>query len=270
MGYRTNNFRNRKVFMYSIILFDLDDTLLDFSSSEHKGLVSIHQLFYKAIPFEKFEKHFKEINTALWNRVGAQNHPLLPSDIRSIRFGQLNEALDCSNVSTTAVAEAYDLLLGEHADWILNVKSAIEFLYQKGHTMGVVTNGLAKVQDIKYKRHQLEQWFDCFIVSDRVGFAKPSREIFNCAFDELAYKKNHTSSLDSRSILMVGDSIASDGYGAQNLGIDFCFINPQATNTIEAGLRIKYDIQSVAQLPACLGYGAEYNSLLSNCEVAQA
>jgi|GEM_PF-476395 len=249
--------------MYDIILFDLDDTLLDFSASENKSLVTLHKEYYSSMPYEQFDLTFKEINTALWKRVGAKENGLKPGEVRLLRFEQLNQRVNCF-IPATTIAAFYEKCLGENADWYPKVKHAVEFLHGKGHILGVVTNGLMSVQDKKYEQHSLGDWFDCYIVSDRVGVAKPHREIFDHAFEAIAQKRGvDISVLKEKRMLMVGDTLASDGKSAENLGIDFCFINQKNTNSAESGLVIKHEMQSVAKLPAALGYDMEYVSFLA-------
>lgn len=240
--------------MYDIILFDLDDTLLDFSGSEELSLKDIHQQFYSAVDLNTFENGYKDINTALWARVGSVHNPLKPGDVKLMRFEQLNSLLGC-HVDPTKIAQVYEESLGENAHWYPGAKSVIDFLHQKGHVLGIVTNGLVSVQTRKYERHNLGNWFDCYIISDAVGYAKPQRGIFDCAIQEISLKRNQ--SLESSSMLMVGDTLSSDGHGAKQFGIDFCFINHKKVWNQDIELVIKHDIHSVTELPNILGYAEE-------------
>lgn len=240
--------------MYDIILFDLDDTLLDFSGSEELSLKDIHQQFYNEVDLNTFENCYKEINTALWTRVGALHNPLKPGDVKLLRFEQLNSLLGCP-VDAIKIAKAYEESLGEYAHWYPGVKSVINFLHQKGHILGIVTNGLVSVQTRKYERHNLGSWFDCYIISDAVGYAKPQRGIFDCALQAISLKRNQSlESTISSSMLMVGDTLSSDGHGAKQFGIDFCFINHKKVENQDLGLVVKHDIHSVTELPNILGY----------------
>lgn len=246
--------------MYQIIYFDLDDTLIDFTGSEKKSLLNLHDKFYKALNFSEFELLFKNINSNLWERVGAKEDSLKPSQVRTMRFEQLNQKLGYE-IETTVIADEYEYYLGEYADWFPQVKSVIEFLHQKGHILGIVTNGLMSVQDKKYNKLQLFKWFDCFTVSDRVGVAKPNKEIFDVALNEIARKnKQQVKFYNDHAMLMVGDSIQSDGHGAQNFEIDFCYINGGSVETKYSEASITYNISSVADLPSCIGYKDEYDS----------
>ncbi|KTC79556.1 HAD family hydrolase [Legionella cherrii] len=246
---------------YQVILFDLDDTLIDFAYSQRAGLKNIYELYYSSVEYPIFEHLYKEINTHLWNQVGAKSNALTPREVRLLRFIQLNQKLP-SSASAEEIAAEYDLNLSVHAQWIPNVKTAIEFLHQKGHILGIITNGYVEQQGKKQQRLQLNNWFDCYIVSDEVGVAKPNVEIFNIALQEITNK--HKLSINKRSILMVGDSMVNDGYGARNFGIDYCFINNQSLDNMSLEAPVKYHIRSVAHLPACIGYDTEYQQFLKS------
>ncbi|MGC1181915.1 HAD family hydrolase [Legionella sp.] len=247
---------------YQIILFDLDNTLIDFTASETMSLHKIYEQFYQGVTSIVFEVLYKEINNVLWKRVGAKENALMPHDIRFLRFKLLNEKIACSG-SAQEVADTYDHYLGEYADWIPHVKKAIEFLHQKGHILGIITNGLSNSQGKKRQRLGLHNWFDCFVVSDEVGIAKPNKRIFDIAIEKIASTRNQSiHAYNKNSMLMVGDSMISDGYGAKNFGINYCHVNNGISKHSEE--TITYHINSVAQLPNCMGYEGEYALYLNS------
>lgn len=249
---------------YEVILFDLDDTLIDFTAAEAIGLRKIYEQFYLATDYETFEVIFKEINALLWSRVGAKENGLMPSDVRFLRFKQLNERINCS-ATAHEVADNYEHHLGEYIDWLPDVKPAVEFLHKKGHILGIITNGFAESQSKKGQKLALHNWFDCFVISDDVGIAKPNKEIFGMAVEKIANKREqplHT--YNKNSILMVGDSLISDGHGAMNFGISYCHISTNGQEIKSSEARITYHLSSVARLPACMGYEAEYELFLNS------
>src|SRR6185312_598191 len=98
--------------MYDIILFDLDDTLLDFQLSEKRSLQRLHADYFSSISYADFEKHYKQINHTLWERVGAKENGLQPSEVGKLRFSLLNEILAHAHDSEQ-LAISYETLLGE-------------------------------------------------------------------------------------------------------------------------------------------------------------
>lgn len=233
--------------MYKIILFDLDETLVDFTHSETISLEIIYQRYYSMIDFSEFLRLFKAINASLWDKVGLKENALTPSDVSIMRFMQLNQQLGVET-PFVSIADDYETCLGEHAAWLPNVKPIIESLHRQGYILGIVTNGLIKVQERKYNRLELWRWFDCYTVSDSAGVAKPHPEIFDIALQSITNKRN-LECIDKSIILMVGDSLVNDGYGARDFGIDFCYVG-QGQKPDE--LPIKYMIKSVAELMAVI------------------
>ncbi|HEV2614591.1 MAG TPA: HAD-IA family hydrolase [Gammaproteobacteria bacterium] len=233
--------------MYDIILFDLDDTLLGFISSERESLKRIHAEFYGQLDFAVFEENFMSINRELWSRVGKHVEPLTPSEIRIRRFIEFNQKFKI-NHDHMIIANNYEKYLGETAGWLPGVKEAIEDLHKKNYLLGIVTNGLVGVQYKKHERHELARWFKSFVVSDRVNVAKPHKGIFELALAEL-------KALDLKKVLMVGDSLHADGHGAKNTGIDFCLVGQGSPAEIqrEQGIPVRYRIPSVCELPQIIG-----------------
>ncbi|TXI92655.1 MAG: noncanonical pyrimidine nucleotidase, YjjG family [Neisseriales bacterium] len=231
---------------YTTILFDLDDTLLDFVSAEKKTLRYIHQEYYSNYEFETFRKTYQTINNSLWERVGSGQGSILPADVRYRRFIDLHVTLNI-DLNHEVIAHSFENYLGQNTGWIDGVENVVDLLAKKGYRLGIITNGLTTVQYLKYKTNSLQQWFECFVVSDEVGVAKPGREIFEIAFEKMDLKKHI---LDE--VLYVGDSLASDGYGAKNAGIDFAFVNHKKIDLDGHELSISFDLESVADLPKLL------------------
>lgn len=99
-------------------------------------------------------------------------------------------------------------------NWFLTpgVPETLSALKASGRKIGLITNASYEA-DVRFllKRHHLENWLDPVIISARVGFRKPRREIFAHAL-ELAGGTKETS-------VMVGDSLLSDMYGAGKFGM---------------------------------------------------
>lgn len=239
--------------MYDIILFDLDDTLLDFTQSEHLSLSKIHKLFYDHTSFVEFKKTFQSINSQLWQKIAEKPGSISPSEIRLQRFLGLNKFYE-TNICHEEVAKNYEMHLGETADWLPEVKPAIQFLHNQGYLLGIVTNGLVSVQYKKHALHNLEKWFSCFVVSDEVNVSKPDKAIFDIALSTILSQTN-LKSIDRSRVLMVGDSPTADGRGSKNAGIDYCFIgNEEKNNMLTGDVNAKYKISSVNKLPNYLGH----------------
>jgi 2-haloacid dehalogenase len=206
---------------YRALLFDLDNTLLDFTASENVGLEQLYIKFFKSHMQEKaFYDHYHDVNAALWQQV--EQGVLTPGDVRQRRFLSLAET--ANDLCPDELGKFYEHHLGHSAPWIDGVEKTIHQL-RESYQIGIVTNGFSLVQAVKYELSGLKNWCDCFVVSESVGLAKPDPRIFEMALMQLGAMAEHT--------LMVGDSLNSDYRGAMNADMDFCWVNP-ADNSLPA------------------------------------
>lgn len=222
---------------YKAILFDLDDTLLDFSSSEDVALDRVYTRFFSHIDNkEVFKKSYRKINHSLWAKV--EEGLLSPEHVKYERFEQLLYALKIENCVET-ISHYYMDSLGHAASWLPGAKESLQQLKDKV-TIGIVTNGLTHVQEKRYQLCGLSQWCTCFLISEKVGLSKPDKKIFEMALQQVNAASHET--------LMVGDSLASDYQGALNAGLDFCWINPSSRSVNPSLPSPKYIVKSVAEL----------------------
>lgn len=116
-----------------------------------------------------------------------------------------------------------------------DVVPTLEELATKGVRLGVISNWDERLGGL-LRRLKLDGFFETIAVSCEVGFAKPSRVIFEQAAEKLG--------LPPASILHVGDSFEMDVQGAKSAGF-------AALRLIRAGIRPGADaIHSLAGLPA--------------------
>jgi 2-haloacid dehalogenase len=107
-----------------------------------------------------------------------------------------------------------------------------------------VTNGLADVQRPRLARSAIGALFDTVVVSEEVGVAKPDARIFEHALRQLGHD-------DRSTVLMVGDSLASDIQGGCNAGMQTCWLNPSGAANGTA-IEPTFEIASLAELRARL------------------
>lgn len=157
---------------YQVILFDLDDTLIDFSYSERMGLISIYNQFYTSVEYAVFEHLYKEINTRLWHQVG---NSLSSSEVRLLRFAHLNQKISCPT-PIEEIASEYEKSL-RTCILVASCKSSYRVFTSKRSFLGIITNGFKETQAQKHQQLELSNWFDCYIISSEIGVAKPDIKI---------------------------------------------------------------------------------------------
>lgn len=222
---------------YKALLFDLDDTLLDFAVSENSALNKVHEEFLSAlVEKDLFKEEFRIINRALWDLVA--EGVMRPDQVKNERFRQVLIKMDLT-LDVAQMGSFYEGVLGEEVSWLPGAESALDTLRAK-FPVGIVTNGLKRVQEKKYRISGLSSWCSCFIISESVGIAKPDKRIFDLAFNALE--------VQPQDVLMVGDSAVSDYQGAINCAMDFCWINPAGARLPAGFPQPKFDVKSVAEL----------------------
>jgi 2-haloacid dehalogenase len=113
------------------------------------------------------------------------------------------------------VANDYLDCLGKKIYFIEGARELLEALYGKIR-MYIVTNGLAKVQNSRYKLTGFDKIFDGMFISQEVGANKPDNRFFE-------YVAEHIDGFEKEKTIIVGDSLSSDIAGGINFGIDTCW-----------------------------------------------
>ncbi len=221
---------------YEWLLFDLDDTILDFDTSEHYALE--RTLLQLGIVYEP--KHlgiYEKINRRCWDEFEAGNLP--QAAINETRFSKFLAALNLPTVDAVATGKYYLEQLSEKAAFMDGAELLLESHYEQ-YKLGIVTNGLKEVQRPKLEKHNLTRYFEIIVVSDEIGVSKPNTEFFDYAFREMKFPPKE-------EVLIIGDSLNSDIKGGHNYGIDTCWYNPNEKEN-KTNIKPTYEINHLKEL----------------------
>ena len=220
---------------YTTLLFDVDDTLLDFKKNEQVAFATLFQKLNLPLTTDIFAR-YQEINHKLWSEF---EHGLISKDqVIHTRFRKLAEEfqLDYSN---QPVEEWYQ---NELANGAFMMDGAYELCekFSKTHRMYIVTNGIATTQYKRLKDSKLDQFFQQIFVSEEIGYQKPAKEFFD-------YVLEHIPDARKEDMLIIGDSLASDIKGGVLAGIDTCLIQRE-TKVVEGSIQPKFYIKMLEEL----------------------
>ncbi|MFI3177062.1 MAG: YjjG family noncanonical pyrimidine nucleotidase [Eubacteriales bacterium] len=225
---------NRK---YKYLLWDIDDTLIDFKASQN---IALQQCFtdYGIVLTQKDIQVYNTINKGYWRRL--EEGTIEKSVMLQQRFQDFIQYLSVDGLSAKDINTTFQVCIGESAvlyegayELCLDAKSLVQ--------QYVITNGTRIAQEIKLRQTGLDQVLDGIFISDDVGYQKPDIRFFQ-------HVELHIPNFKKEEALVIGDSLTSDMQGANGAGIDCCWFNPQGKVREEHGIVIHYEIQSLEEV----------------------
>ena len=200
---------------YNTILFDADGTLYDFDKAAVEALKSgfkKYRLDWTTNTFSIYE----EVNKKIWNDF--EKGLITTKEIKTERFKRFFNIIDVTNVDSIKFSEDYLEFLSQN-NYLLEGAEEIVKWSNERFELAIVTNGLASVQNPRFKSSELRKYFKHIIISEEIGFAKPKKDIFDYSFNLLNNPKRE-------NLIIIGDNLTSDIKGGADYGIDSCWFNP--------------------------------------------
>ncbi len=198
---------------YDWLLFDLDNTILDFD----QAMVFAFKKTIVDFKIPEKEEHFfiyDTINKRCWEDL--EKGKITQNQLRTLRMERFLRHIG-STESPLHFSERYHENLSAKIFWMEDAKPLIED-WSEQFKMTLVTNGLKEIQRARLAKTDLEKHFQHIVISDEIGVAKPHRGFFDYVFEKIDFPKKE-------KVLIIGDSLSSDIRGGNNYGIDTCWIN---------------------------------------------
>ncbi|OWR27114.1 noncanonical pyrimidine nucleotidase, YjjG family [Saccharibacillus sp. O23] len=221
---------------YRYLLFDADDTLLDFRRCEREALAGALNEAGIDLAYDDCLTCYSAINRALW--LDYEQNKITQTELRGERFRRMFAQLGIGQDP-----EDFGALYLRHfaaGSFLTSDALAVCDALKPRFDLSIITNGIRDVQYSRIGGSELKDHFDHIIVSDDVGFAKPAPEIFDYALRQIGCE-------DKSQVLIVGDSLSSDIRGGSAYGIDTCWYNPEHAEN-RSGVRPTYEIASLTEL----------------------
>ena len=222
---------------YRTILWDLDQTLLDFDRSMDYAIRAVFGQYDLYID-EEIAARYEVINRDHWSRL--ERGEITKEEVKVGRFRTLLEELGIRHIKPEEIAASYQEALGSVYYYIDGAVEVVTKLRELGYHQYVVTNGVNKTQNSKMKLSGFDKLMDGVFVSELMGYPKPMKGYFDACFATLPEGTREHS-------ILVGDSLTSDMQGANNAGIAACWFNPQGKEK-DIAVRIDYEIRHLKEL----------------------
>ena len=221
------------------VLFDLDDTLLDFHRAEAEAIR--HTL--REIGIDATDETvglYSRINRSCWAKLETGEYTR--DQVLHNRFDFLFEALGVEG-DAHATQKLYEYRLSLGAYYVDGAEELLNALYGK-YRLYLATNGIVNVQSRRIKDSGIGKYFEDIFVSERIGYNKPDKRFFDAAFSRIDGFKHEES-------VMVGDLLTSDIRGGINAGIRTCWFNLHGIKN-ESGITPDYEVSSLKEIPELL------------------
>ena len=224
---------------YHWILFDADNTILDFDRSEREALAEA--LKELAIPFEEsHHQAYHRINKACWRAF--EQGELSRDELRLRRFELFFQEIG-HQAEAGAFGASYLQHLSHGSFLIEGAMDQVRRLAGK-YRLALVTNGLKEVQRPRISKSGLEPFFQAIVVSDEIGHSKPNSSFFEYTFDQIGHPPKD-------KVLIIGDNLNADIRGGADFGIHTCWYNPQHQEN-DLGISPNYEVARLQNLDAFL------------------
>jgi FMN phosphatase YigB (HAD superfamily) len=226
------------------VLFDLDDTLCDYSTARELRLRIAFSLDSNG---KTLSSHGRDLDQMVAESIRIHPHGVDHFEALFRTYG----------IDDSAVAQAA-------AHWYLNnrfhglalfpdtelVLRAVRVTTDgpnriTSRPVGIITNGPVEVQRAKIDLLRIDELVDFVIISEEFGEAKPSRAIFAEALQR--------TGVDASEAVFVGDSPEFDVAGASNMGMRSIWINRHGVAWEPPGARPDREVRHIGEVPPLVG-----------------
>lgn len=217
--------------MIKAVIFDLDNTLLDFISMKESAVSSAVNAMIEA-GLDLDEKSSYERIITLYQETGWENQQIFDIFLKE-KTGEVdNKYLAAAIVSYRRAREATLRLYPD-------VQRTLNVLAKMGLKLAVVSDAPSREAWMRIYYLNLHHVFDLVLTFDDVGERKPSPKGFEMALEKLGIKTDEA--------LMIGDWPERDVAGASKLGIKTIYAKYGDTfGTVESGA--DWDVENIYEV----------------------
>lgn len=218
------------------VLFDLDHTLFDTERTERHALASVARLIGVPAGRRSLEA-YRTANAHVWAEYRAGR--VTSKELRVLRFHLWLESMDKDPVHARKLAPLYLKAFSSRGDLLPGAARAIRSISRLDLRLGVVTNGIDRVQRTRLRASALVDAFKVVVTSERAGFTKPDPRIMEIALRRLRVRPDEA--------IYVGDDLQVDGLAANRASVRFVWFNPK-NQTPAADIAVHYQVTHLSQL----------------------
>lgn len=222
--------------MVKAIIFDLDNTLVDFMGFKEKAVTASAEAMVAAGLEGSPEEVAKGIFDVYW-----ETHIENPEIFQDFLMGKIGK-VDYKYVA--AGIRAYRQIEFSELKTYEGVKGTLQALRQSGLAIGILTDARALKAWFRLIYLGLQDEFDFVLSFTDTGVRKPESKAFQAAIDKV---RESVPDIRPEEILMVGDSYTRDILGAKKAGMMAAIAKYGATDE-PCGVEPDFILNSITDL----------------------
>lgn len=229
---------------YKYIIFDVDDTLLNYGSAFYTAEKAIAD-YLKVEYSEEYMALSEKLGWKAWQDAGLNDtdsedvqknyHSYYYQYLRQ-HYRDLIEAYHAS-VSVEELVGLYIRSVASSKVFMEECTLQVYKVLSEKYRLVLATNGIDVIQRERIQAF-LPYTYKTYI-SENMNTIKPAEEFFKYIIDEME--------CDPEECLMVGDSMSNDMVGALDAGMDVCYYNNR-NKRIPEGISVNYEIKGIEEL----------------------
>ena len=208
--------------MIKAIIFDLDDTLYEYSKLNDEGIEKIAEFIHENLKISK-DKFYTAFNTAKKTVKEQLTEKVASSHNRMIYCQKTLENLGENPFSYSL--EMYEVYWGyilENMKLNENVLELFELCKKENIKIGICTDLTVHIQHRKIRKLGLHKYIDAIITSEEAGIEKPDFKIYEEILKKLEVKPVET--------LFIGDNLKKDVLGPLKYGMNALWYSNNKNN----------------------------------------
>ncbi|MCK4029067.1 YjjG family noncanonical pyrimidine nucleotidase [Streptococcus iners] len=201
---------------YKYLLFDLDHTLLDFNQGEEVALTQFLE-FMDVEDIEAFKAIYRPLNQGMWKEL--EKGLITKKELINTRFSKTFAHFG-REVDGREMALRYQEFIGQQGQIFEGADLLLKELVDRGYQLYAATNGVTYIQENRLLNSPIQTYFKQVFISEQMGTQKPAADFYEKIAEQIGC-------FDMASFLMIGDSLTADIQGANNVGMDSVWYNPE-------------------------------------------
>ncbi|EEK77568.1 HAD family hydrolase [Bacillus cereus] len=218
-----------------MIFFDIDGTLLDYNTAESKGIIDFFQTYHTIFSGNELDatKIWHELSEEYFNKFLSKE--LSFQEQQRMRMYHLFKTYGV-NLSPRESQQRFNQYIELYKNnWTAfeDVLYTLQSLQQRGHSLGIISNGDYEQQIEKLTALNILQYFKYFFTSSELGISKPDPEMFHQSVLQ--------SNLEIKDCYYIGDRLETDAISSTAAGMQGIWLNRNSSLQ-------KYDVSTIYSL----------------------